>query len=691
MRHKDHRVKHRNSRTPPGSHLGLRHRVPAWNVTVQETSREDVQQLYNYIDEGLNTFYNAFNISQKEIKDGAVKGFTWVTDTMEKEFNTLLENQHRLKEVLDGKTKITTEQMREADKVFGSFRFDVQEAIHQQAANLQAVYNKVEESNKASQDMAKQFETMMARQKLYEARDHERELQMLHYQRQLDQRLNDLFDTYDFKARVDEHIEASLAEQKAQFEHDRAHSPQYEPRSPTAKPEDQDSLYRSAEEDSVYKRVMKGERNNRADRPRNNNRGIPNNGNQQQPPQHGGNGGNGGKGGNVGAGAGPAGDPSDSSSSDEDEYRIRKLKRRTDGHRSPKKEHHAAIQAYIVDNHKKYNDTPAPDPWKYSGASKEDLREWLSLCEDYFVLRASKFKEEVNKVTWARFQVKEGSKAMQWATDYIRRMKDGEHSFRSWDRFKEEIQSRFLSTQEGSEALSEMQRTVYRHDIAQYVIRMESLNRLAKLTGPGLRDIVKRGLPTDINRLHDLKDDTEDDGQFWKDIQWAGKKQEATDARIRSWGRGERSGSGGGYKPNDNHRRKSDDVTKPKRDNYNRVSKTTKPNDKGNKPVRSYKDAIAGVPEDVLKQRRTDRVCLRCGKEGHACAFCTCRQPVISAISTKKKYRAYEKNDKPVYARSASKYDDKKVAAVTQPRIWDFPSEDVDMVDYSVSDGERDF
>ena len=94
----------------------------------------------------------------------------------------------------------------------------------------------------------------------------------------------------------------------------------------------------------------------------------------------------GGNGGGVGGGAPPpGGDPSDYSDSDAGGGVPRDLGRKAPGSKSPKREHYEQVIRHIVDR-KPVTDTPTPDPWKYSGAAKEDLREWVGLCEDYFTL-----------------------------------------------------------------------------------------------------------------------------------------------------------------------------------------------------------------------------------------------------------------------------------------------------------------
>ena len=121
-----------------------------------------------------------------------------------------------------------------------------------------------------------------------------------------------------------------------------------------------------------------------------------------------------------------------------------------------------------------------------------------------------------------------------------------------------------------------MQSAQYSGDVAQYCLQIETSNRLARLSGPSLRDLVKRGLLKEINRLHDMKDETEDDGQFWKDVQWAGKKHEATERRNKIWrGSDGKSGNGrsSGNKPKSDKKRDSDPA-KPRYDEKNRVSKS---------------------------------------------------------------------------------------------------------------------
>jgi hypothetical protein len=99
--------------------------------------------------------------------------------------------------------------------------------------------------------------------------------------------------------------------------------------------------------------------------------------------------------------------------------------------------------------------------------AKEDLRSWIDLCENFFILKKSKFKRGETKVLWAQSHVKENSEAAKFVEGYVRALKNGERSYASWEKFKEEICATFLSTQEGSGALAKMQRLQYKGDISQ--------------------------------------------------------------------------------------------------------------------------------------------------------------------------------------------------------------------------------
>jgi hypothetical protein len=326
--------------------------------------------------------------------------------------------------------------------------------------------------------------------------------------------------------------------------------------------------------------------------------------------------------------------------------------------------------------------------------AKEDLRSGIDLCENFFILKKSKFKRDETKVLWAQGHVKENSKAAKFVEGYVRALKNGEQSYASWEKFKEEMCARFLSTQEGSEALAKMQRLQYKGDISQYRLEMESWNRHAQLSGPGLRDIVKRGLSDEINFFHDQMDDTDDDGIFWKQVEKAGKKQEAITLRNKVWG--ERGGSSKKEKKKPKRESSSGDsseVTKPKYEKTSRISKTPKDDKTTKKAVRTFKEAIKGIPDDILDKRRSDRVCRRCGKEGHAAVYCTCKAPVVAAVSK------HHKNKPKVSVKTentgSSDVSSKPTVALTSqpsaPKIWEIQDEDTDMVDWSISDEEEDF
>ena len=619
--------------------------VPDWvKVRRSVATREDLMQFHDYLSNQMRHIYGTIKADGDELAQDTVKTLKWFDGKLQEEHGKMLQTISQLKEAAEGQTAVTGEQLVHADKVFGEFRAHVGEGLN---AHSQALQKSLDQQAVNQKDNESRFDWMSKKIALNDVEKMEMRVQLMNASRRYE----------ELEAVVGERLASYLSDQK---EKKRA-------------------------ETSRGRRKPAGRKDVISE-------GIEEAGGEAAgtPQGDGVDVGMGGMGGGFGGAPPPPGDPSDDESDAED--RRRRRERRNRGDKSPKMEHYEQIVRHI---HDKEPDTPTPDPWKYSGAPKEDLREWIGLCEDYFTLRPSKFKTENAKILWARFQTKDSTKAMTFATDYIRRMKAGEHSYESWDRFTEELCAGFLSTQEGPEALSKMQSTQYSGDIAQYCIQMETYNRLAKLSGPGLRDLVKRGLPEEINKMHDLRDETEDDGQFWKDVQWAGKKHEAMERRNKIWRKSDSKGGNGrgsGEKPKE--KRRDGDLAKPKHDDKNRVSKSPGGKDKPKgKPLRTFAEATMGIPDNILDKRRADRVCLRCGKQGHACTFCSCKLPVVAAVSTQHKNRntktsvkTEDPSDKPAQP---------KVAATSKPsapRIWEIEEDgDIDMVDWSVSDEEKGF
>lgn len=616
-------------------------RTPEWmEIRKSAATREDLIQYHEYLSSQMRNLYGVIQADGAELAQDTVKTLEWFDEKLQEEHGKMLSSISHLKEAADSQAAVTGEQLVHADKVFAEFRAQVVNGINAQGNALQSA---LEMHDLNAKDADSKMEWLAKKIAVMETRNMEQAVQLMNASHRY------------------EELEKVLGERLAAYLSDQKEKKRGKASASQRKPARDGDVIMERDEDAG--------------------------GGAAGTPQ----GEGGGMGGAGGGAPPPPGDPSEDESDSDNGRRRRDRKSR--GDKSPKREHYDQVIRHIYEE-RKVTDTPTPDPWKYTGASKEDLREWIGLCEDYFTLRPSKFKKEVSKILWARFQTKDGSKAMTFATDYIRRMKAGEHSYESWDRFTEELCARFLSTQEGSEALSKMQSTQYSGDIAQYCIQMETYNRLAKLSGPGLRDLVKRGLSDDINRLHDLKDETEDDGQFWKDVQWAGKKHEAMESRHRIWRKPDSRGGnsrGGGDKAKE--RKRDGDLAKPRHDEKSRVSKSPGKKDKPKgKPLRSFKEAISGIPDKLLDKRREDRVCLRCGKEGHACTFCTCKLPVVAAVSTQHKNRTTKSfvktedtSDKPMQPVVAA------TSKPSAPRVWEIEEdEDIDMVDWSVS-GEEDF
>lgn len=82
----------------------------------------------------------------------------------------------------------------------------------------------------------------------------------------------------------------------------------------------------------------------------------------------------------------------------------------------------------------------------------------------------------------------------------------------------------FLNTQEVSESFHKMQQLYHHGNIAHYCIRFEKLNSPMKANEHSYPDPVKWRLNADLNCLHDLFDDNNDNTIFQINLAWAAKQ-----------------------------------------------------------------------------------------------------------------------------------------------------------------------
>ena len=146
----------------------------------------------------------------------------------------------------------------------------------------------------------------------------------------------------------------------------------------------------------------------------------------------------------------------------------------------------------------------AEPPYFFQGEDNQDVRNWLTACEDYFDRNPTKWENHTHRIVFALGKTK-GNKIAPFSEKY-RKVMGGlggytrDPSYSTWERFRQEITKRYIGIEEKPRALAEMDKVVYKGKIDTYLLLSENLNIKAGLTGMAWRVRVESGLPEDILR-----------------------------------------------------------------------------------------------------------------------------------------------------------------------------------------------
>ncbi|KAH0607134.1 uncharacterized protein H6S33_003122, partial [Morchella sextelata] len=280
-------------------------------------------------------------------------------------------------------------------------------------------------------------------------------------------------------------------------------------------------------------------------------------------------------------------------------------------------------------------DSLAKIPFEFDNARKHNLRHWLMECEIYFEQKPKKFRTDRNKVLFAGTYT--CGLAKEWFMEYIETKMLGPAAadYATWTRFRQEIRKRFLSTQEAMENAMKMQQFKYSANIGDYLTRMEIMNQHAQMKGASYRAALLQGLPNEIRERHSRFDPTDDDSEYIQQLERAGKAHEAYQEQMKMLGKAESRGKESNHGGNSRQKEKGFKIkgrAQTEEKEKGQDKKSTNKNKSGNKPIyHDYDEATKGVPQPVREQRKTDGVCVRCGRKGHLWKWC--RSDVNSSAS----------------------------------------------------------
>jgi hypothetical protein len=291
----------------------------------------------------------------------------------------------------------------------------------------------------------------------------------------------------------------------------------------------------------------------------------------------------------------------------------------------------------------------AEPPYTFQEEDNQDVRNWLTACEDYFDRNPSQWEDHSHRIVFALNKTK-GNKVAPFSEKYRKVMggiggftRDPDYS--TWERFRQEIIKRYIGIEEERRALEEMDKISYKGKIDTYLLLLENLNIKAGLTGIAWRVRVESKLPDEIlRRLSYFK--FANDDEWMETLREAGRQEEELLERRRllkpstphtPLPKRKRDGNEKGF--NTKFERKGDVYTDKQRKEYasrwKAVRSTPAKTGINSKNEHTdWKKAHDGVPEDLVSKRKKENRCTRCNLDNHT--WRKCRKQAVVATTFRK-------------------------------------------------------
>lgn len=315
-------------------------------------------------------------------------------------------------------------------------------------------------------------------------------------------------------------------------------------------------------------------------------------------------------------------------------------------------------------------DAPAKEPDVFRGQKSNDVHQFISQCENYVSLRASRFPDDKTKILWAASYL-QGS-AHTWWLNYERDMKkpgvDGSN-YRTWVYFVEQLVSTYASQDRARESVRKIENLTYKGSIVDYIHQVRDLNTYAQMTGAGFMHAVLKGLNGDIiNRLslragfggvngnsawtdQEFLDHLQECGQTMESLRNYVSAEAASKPAVKPANKGNFSGK-------DSKSTSQKPTSKKDKPSYSKSSNQSKSNsDKYPKRFDSWEEATKGVPKEVANARRKNKKCGRCNGAHHTlhCAKEVVTSSTAAVTIGKRKERTFSDGDSDGENESSSK------------------------------------
>jgi hypothetical protein len=297
----------------------------------------------------------------------------------------------------------------------------------------------------------------------------------------------------------------------------------------------------------------------------------------------------------------------------------------------------------------------AEPPYTFQGDDNQDVRNWLTACEDYFDRNPTQWEIHSHRIIFALNKTR-GNKVAPFAEKYRKVMgglggftRDPDYS--TWERFRQEIIKRYIGIEEERRALEEMDKIIYKGKIDTYLLLLENLNIKAGLSGIAWRVRVESKLPDEILRRLSHFDFASDE-EWMEILRKVGRQEE----ELRERGKITKSIATPHAPPpkrkreepekgfNTKFKRGGTENKSQKNPSRWKAPRTPQTKVKTNNNLKDehtdWKKAHEGIHDDVVAKRKKESRCTRCSMDNHT--WRKCRKPILVATTF-----AYKNRGKP--------------------------------------------
>lgn len=274
-------------------------------------------------------------------------------------------------------------------------------------------------------------------------------------------------------------------------------------------------------------------------------------------------------------------------------------------------------------------------PTTYDGRDLSKFRSWWMKVESYIDTYADSFQHDKMRIHWVGSLLTD--KAQLWhqqRAQQIARMKVVDR----WAGYSAALQDRFKDASEKHRNSKKMTELKYQGDTAQYITELLDLNEVVQWSGTTFQNHISKTLPDEITKLVYSRQGAvpESDEDFLAAIQEAGQIYEnmLTNPGISQSKGGPTSTpehSKSGQRPRDKEPRSNPGPNRSSRKEDPKKASPSKGRDPKKQVWNSTKDALVGVDQAAIDQRKKDKVsCWRCGRSNHHTLECFSKKDVDS-------------------------------------------------------------